>query len=410
MVMMKRLDNGIRIVSETISHARSVSIGVWVKAGSAEELPGEEGIAHFIEHMLFKGTTERNAKQIAQEFDLFGGDINAFTTKEATCYYTTVLTDKAEEAIKILADMLLNSKLDSAEMEKEKSVIVDELASVEDSPEEDADERLWALMYPNHSIGKPVGGTPERVKSFTRENLISFMDRFYTPDRIVISVAGNFTNSLITTIEQEFGRITIEEKKQPQHLIEKAQFNTGEVRKVKDIEQSHLFLGYPGLKLKDPNIYSLVLLDSILGGTMSSRLFQEVREEKGLAYSVYSYYASHEQDGAFVIACASSPDNEELLYDTVQSVIQDIIETGVTEEELHNAKEQMRGSYLIGLESVEAHMHRNGNNELILGEHRSEEEVIASVQEVTVKDVTHMAKRLLGQSPAISIISPNHYL
>lgn len=407
MVTIQTLENGVRVVSETISHARSVSLGIWVKVGSSEELIGEEGIAHFIEHMLFKGTTSLTAKEIAQQFDRFGGDINAFTTKEATCFYATVLEDRAEDAARILADMLLNSKLDELEMAKEKSVIIDELASVEDSPEEDADERLWALMYPDHSIGKPIGGTPGRVQSFTRQNLISFMNRFYTPDRIVISVAGNFDNSLLQEIEQLFGTFSKPISKEPRPTLKQANFKSGEVRKAKDIEQSHLFLGYPGLPLKHPDIYSLALLDSILGGTMSSRLFQEVREEKGLAYSVYSYYASHADEGAFVIGCAASPENEKQLFETVQSVIYEIIEHGVTAEELGNAKEQMRGSYLIGLESTEARMHRNGNNELILGEHRSEEEIIARIQAVTTKDVAEMANTLLGNAPAISILSPN---
>ncbi len=407
MVTIQTLENGVRVVSEPISHARSVSLGIWVKVGSAEELTGEEGIAHFIEHMLFKGTATFTAKEIAQQFDRFGGDINAFTTKEATCFYATVLEDRAEDAARILADMLLNSKLDETEMAKEKSVIIDELASVEDSPEEDADERLWALMYPNHPIGRPIGGTPDRVQSFTKQNLITFMDRFYTPDRIVISVAGSFDNSLLSAVEQLFGSFSKPISNEPRPVLEPADFKSGNGRKAKDIEQSHLFLGYPGLPLKHPDIYSLALLDSILGGTMSSRLFQEVREEKGLAYSVYSYYASHAEEGAFVIGCAASPENEQQLFDTVQSVIHEFIEHGVTADELRNAKEQMRGSYLIGLESTEARMHRNGNNELLLGEHKSEEDIIAKIQAVTADDIAMMAIKLLGNIPAVSILSPN---
>lgn len=406
MISIQTLDNGVRVVSEPISHARSVSLGIWVKVGSAEELTHEEGIAHFIEHMLFKGTASLTAKEIAQQFDRFGGDINAFTTKEATCFYATVLEDRAEDAARILADMLLNSKLDEQEMTKEKSVIIDELASVEDSPEEDADERLWSLMYPDHAIGKPIGGTPERVQSFTRQQLVSFMDYYYTPERIVVSVAGKFNDSLLLEIGKLFGNFSKPAQKETRQPAGSARFISGDGRKEKDIEQSHLFLGYPGLPLKHPDIYSLALLDSILGGTMSSRLFQEVREEKGLAYSVYSYYASHAGEGAFVIGCAASPENENLLFETVQTVIKDIIEYGVTTEELRNAKEQMRGSYLIGLETTEARMHRNGNNELILGEHRTEEEIIARIEAVTSEDVAAMAQTLLGNTPAISILSP----
>ena len=406
MVSIQTLQNGVRVVSEPIAHARSVSIGVWVKVGSGTEQSGEEGIAHFIEHMLFKGTATRSAKDIAQAFDLFGGDVNAFTTKEATCFYTTVLDDKAEEAIEILQDMLLHSNVDESEMEKEKMVIIDELASIEDSPEEDADERLWALMYPEHPIGKPIGGSPETVQSFTKSQVHAFMEQFYTPDRIVISVAGNFTGKLIETIEKLFESFDNLNDVKLDIDIPPAKFTSGKIRKEKDIEQTHIMLGFPGLYLKHPDIYSLILLDNIVGGTMSSRLFQEVREEKGLAYSVYSYYASHEKEGAFVISCAAAPDNEQVLVETVQSIIDDLIQNGITEEELHQAKEQMRGSYLIGLESIEAHMHRNGNNELIIGEHRTEDEILKLVQAVTVEQVAQMASQLLGKKPAISILSP----
>ncbi|GKV67847.1 peptidase M16 [Sporosarcina sp. NCCP-2716] len=408
MVQIDTLQNGVRLVSEPMEHARSVSLGIWVKAGSASERQGEEGIAHFIEHMLFKGTESRSAKQIAQQFDLYGGDINAFTTKETTCYYATVLADKAAEAAEILADMLLNSVLSETEMEKEKTVILDELASVEDSPEDDADEQLWKLMYPEHPIGRPIGGTAASIRAFTRDRLLGFMDRYYTPGRIIVSVAGCFQPALLEELGRLFGTFRKDGTSMEEEEYRPARFRSGTIRKEKDIEQTHLFLGYPGLATDDPEIYTLALLDSIAGGTMSSRLFQQVREEEGLAYSVYSYYAAHEAEGAFVIGSAAAPENERALTSAVLDVIRDIAQSGVTAEELHYAKEQMRGSFLIGLETAEARMHRNGNNELLLQRHRTEAEVLALVRAVTVNDVTRMAGRLLLTEPAISIVSPNH--
>ncbi len=407
MVQIDTLNNGVRLVSEQMEHARSVSLGIWVKAGSASEQAGEEGIAHFIEHMLFKGTESRSAKQIAQQFDLYGGDINAFTTKETTCYYATVLADKAAEAAEILADMLLNSVLSESEMEKEKTVILDELASVEDSPEDDADEQLWKLMYPEHPIGRPIGGTAASVRAFTRSQLLDFMDRYYTPGLIVVSIAGNFTPALLKKLEVLFGTFREAGVSAETEAYPTAQFRSGTVRKKKDIEQTHLFLGYPGLASGDPEIYTLALLDSITGGTMSSRLFQQVREEEGLAYSVYSYYSAHADEGAFVIGSAAAPENEQALTGSVLNVVRGIAQTGITEEELHYAKEQMRGSFLIGLESAESRMHRNGNNELLLQRHRTEEEVVELIRAVTASDVTRMAERLLLSEPAVSIVSPN---
>lgn len=406
MITINTLPNGVRVVSEPIGHARSVSLGIWVKTGSADELPGEEGIAHFIEHMLFKGTASRTAKQIAQQFDLFGGDINAFTTKETTCLHATVLADKAGAAAEILADMLLNSSMDEGEIEKEKTVILDELASVEDSPEDDADEQLWTVMFPDHPIGRPIGGTAASVGPLTRQQLMKFMKRTYLPERIVVSIAGQFGEELLKTVEKLFGTFCRNDRPHQQESRRPAQFYSGSVRKTKDIEQTHLFLGYPGLALADPEIYTLAMLDSIAGGTMSSRLFQQVREEKGLAYSVYSYYAGHETEGAFVIGGAASSENEQELFGAVQAVIRGIAEQGVTDQELHHAQEQMIGSFLIGLESTESRMHRNGNNELLLQAHRTEEEVTALIRAVTVRQVALLAQQILAAEPAVAIVSP----
>lgn len=407
MITIHTMPNGVRVVSEPIAHARSVSLGIWVKAGSADEGPGEEGIAHFIEHMLFKGTAARTAKQIARQFDLFGGDVNAFTTKESTCFHATVLADKAGQAAAILADMMLHSLFEETDMEKEKAVILDELASVEDSPEDAADELLWQLMFPGHPIGRPIGGTAESVRSFTRQQAIAFMDRHYRPERMVISVAGRFDDALLLELERLFGILPSADGAEDQHERPPALFQAGHANRTKDIEQTHLLIGYPGLPLKDPELYTLAMLDSIAGGTMSSRLFQQIREEKGLAYSVFTYYASHANEGAFVISSAASSDSGPGLQSAVQEVIASIASDGVTEEELSCAKEQMIGSFLIGLESTESRMHRNGNNELLLQTHRSEDAVTALIRQVTAGEVTRLARRLLAVEPAICTFSPS---
>lgn len=398
-------ENGVRIVHEKMPYVRSVAIGIWVKAGSAYENDEEWGISHFIEHMLFKGTPTRNAKMIAEQFDRIGGDINAYTSKELTCYTTTVLDNHAEEAIDILADMFFHSLFDENEMKKEKTVILDEIASVEDTPDDDVDERLWSIMYPGHSIGRSIGGVKATINSFDKDMIKKYMDENYTPANIVISVAGNFDDLLIDAIGKHFG-VFHKTSKEIDEKESSPVFHSGSTSKRKEIEQAHICLAYPGLPLKHDRLHDLIILDSIVGGTMSSRLFQEIREERGLAYSVYSYYSSYLSTGSFIIYGGTSPEHLEEMVSMMDSIIGEIIGSGVTDRELTNAKEQLKGSFLLGLESSESRMHRNGNNELILGEHRTIDEVVELIDKVTIAGVNEMARTIFSHERAISVISP----
>lgn len=402
--------NGVRIVHEKMSYVRSVAIGVWVGAGSGDEDESQAGIAHFIEHMLFKGTTTRNARTIAEEFDRMGGDVNAFTSKEMTCLYATVLNNHAPRALTILSDMLFNSLFDSVEIEKEKSVVLDEIASVEDTPDDDVDERLWSIMYPDQAIGRPVLGTEESIQKFNKTLIKKFIATHYIPEQIVISIAGNYDDRLITLIEAHFGSFSRQQNTVQSLPVDTPVFRGGHASKKKDIEQAHLCIGYPGLTVEDKRIHTLVLLDSIVGGTMSSRLFQEVREEKGIAYSVQSYYSAYKTTGTFMIYGGTSPEKLDELTKTIDSIIESIIHDGVTENELRNAKEQLKGGFLLGLESSESRMHRNGKNELILNEHQSIDDVLACVDAVQIEDVHQLAIELFTKERAVSIISPEDVL
>ncbi|CAM3073722.1 pitrilysin family protein [Filibacter tadaridae] len=399
-------NNGVRIVHERMPHVRSLALGIWVEAGSSDEHPQEAGIAHFIEHMLFKGTAARSARTIAEEFDRLGGDINAFTSKEVTCIYTTVLGHHAPLALKILADMFFNSLFDDNEMSKEKSVILDEIASVEDTPDDDVDERLWQVMYPSHPIGKPVLGNEQTIETFDKEMIAAFMERLYTPDRLVISIAGDYDDSLIGLIEELFGTFKSENIQRQLADSKHPEFQSGVTMKTKDIEQAHICIGFPALTVKDARVHNLILLDSILGGAMSSRLFQEVREERGLAYSIYSYYSSYRTAGSFIIYGGSAPENAPELIDTIDRVIDSILESGITKSELHNAKEQLKGGFLLGLESSESRMHRNGKNELMLNEHKTIDGVVALIDAVDAMGIHELAKEILSGQRAISIIAP----
>ena len=398
--------NGVRIVHEKMPYVRSVALGIWVGAGSGDEQESEAGIAHFIEHMLFKGTATRSARKIAEEFDRIGGDVNAFTSKEMTCYYTTVLGHHAPRALTILADMFFNSAFDAAEIAKEKSIVLDEIAAVEDTPDDDVDERLWSVMYPNQAIGKPVLGNEQAINTFDKQMIEQFMERMYRPEQIVISVAGNFDNRLIQLIKVQFGSFKRQAKMEQPVAIQAPEFQAGLTVKAKDIEQAHICIGFPGLTVKDERIHDLIILDSILGGTMSSRLFQEVREERGLAYSICSYYSAYNTTGIFAIYGGTAPDNLGELTDTIDEVIQSILRDGITENELRNAKEQLKGGFLLGLESSESRMHRNGKNELILQEHKTIDEVVALIDGVQVANVYRMANEILTGQRATSIIAP----
>ena len=397
--------NGVRIVHEKMDHVRSVALGVWIEAGSANELEGEEGIAHFIEHMLFKGTDSRTARMIAEEFDGIGGDINAFTSKEMTCYYATVLNNHAGKALAILADMLFNSLFDEVEMTKEKSVILEEVAVVEDTPDDDVMEQLWTNMYLNQPIGRPILGNKETIAKFDKKAIVHFMKRLYRPERIVISVAGNYDAGLIQLIEDYFGSFTAS-KLNKESIVQVPKFHSGITVKEKETEQAHIGIGFPGLATKDKRMSDLVILDSIIGGSMSSRLFQEVREERGLAYAIDSFYSSYSNGGSFIIYGGTSPEKAIELYSTINSVINLFLKEGVKEKEIQNAKEQVKGGFILGLESSESRMYRNGNNELMLRSHRSVNEVISRIDAVTKESVQEIGAYIFQGNRATSVILP----
>lgn len=407
MVQVTKCNNGVRIVSEQIPHTRSISIGIWVDAGSRYETPEENGITHFIEHMLFKGTKNRTAKQIAESFDRIGGEVNAFTSKEHTCYYAKVLDHHAEIALAILSDMFFNSAFADEELEKERQVVLEEIYMSEDAPDDDVHEKLWAIMYPNDALGRPILGTEETLATFTAEKIRAYMDKHYGPENVVISVAGNITEELMAQIHELFGQYEAAPTAVKPILTYPA-FAPGEMVKTRDTEQAHVAISFPAINVKDEKMYAFVALNNIIGGNMSSRLFQEVREDRGLAYTVYSYQTSYVDIGAFTIYGSTSKANLSEMQHTIDATLLDLVAGGVTEEELTNAKEQLKGSFVLGLEGSEAHMTRNGVNELIHGEHKSVDEVLEKVDEITMDMINDLITDILLQEPAIAIIGPEN--
>jgi predicted Zn-dependent peptidase len=354
--------------------------------------------------MLFKGTTTRTARQIAEGFDQFGGQVNAFTSKEVTCYYAKVLDQHFSMSLDLLADMFFHSTFDEREIEKEKKVVLEEISMVEDTPDDFIHDMLSEISFSDHPLGYPVIGTMDNVSSFTRDQLIAYWKSYYNPHNVVIALAGNLPSDYVHQIEQYFSHHQ-GEKNRFDDII--PLFTPQVIAKQKATEQSHICIGFQGVSLKDSQIYPLILLNNILGGNMSSRLFQEVREERGLAYSVYSYHSAHRYNGLFAIYAGTKHGQEQEVCNVIHDVIHEVADVGVLEQELTKAQEQLKGSMMLGLESTNNRMSRLGRNELLLQKHQTLDEIIGQVENVTLEDVNKMAKRIFQSSYALALISPD---
>ncbi len=405
--MYKRynLKNGVQVVAEKIPHFRSISIGLWFKAGSIYEDNSENGLSHFIEHMLFKGTQKRTAKEIAQTLEAVGGQLNAFTAKECTCFYSKVIDQHLELAIELLSDMMLNSIFDEEELNKEKGVVLEEISMYEDSPDDVVHELLHSKFYGSHPLGQPILGTVENIKNFTQERLLKYFDQFYSPHNLVISVAGNFDDKeLISLLDKYFGHWNKSKGNYQQLNMSKS--NSGIFYKYKDIEQTHLCIGYPGLPLGHDSIYPLMVFNNIFGGGMSSRLFQKIREDRGLAYSVYSYPSSYVHGGLFTIYAGIKTSHTAQVVSIIADEIKSIKNRGITQEEFSMAREQLKGNYILGLESTSSRMTALGKNQLLLGRILTPDEVLSRIDSVTLDDVYHLFNQIFEKGKAtVAIVS-----
>ncbi|MCM3110103.1 M16 family metallopeptidase [Lederbergia lenta] len=407
MIKKHTCQNGVRIVLEEIPTVRSVAIGIWVGTGSSDENEKNNGISHFLEHMYFKGTETRNAREIAESFDSIGGQVNAFTSKEYTCYYAKVLDNHAPFALEILADMFFNSTFDSEELNKEKNVVLEEIKMYEDTPDDIIHDLLSNAVYKNHPLGYPILGTEASLQSFTSELLKEYVHNMYVPENIVISIAGNVKESFIKEIERYFG--SFERGNKPQTNT-KPIFQANDAVKQKEIEQAHLCIGFEGLPIGHDDVYDLIVMNNIFGGSMSSRLFQEVREEKGLAYSVFSYHSSFKDSGLVTIYGGTGSNQMNELYETIQNTLKVLKDNGITKKELVNSKEQLKGNLMLSLESTNSRMSRNGKNELILGKHRTLDQIIEEIDKVTIDSVSAITNRIFTDKYSVALISPDNRL
>lgn len=405
MIKKYTCQNGVRIVLENIPTVRSVAIGIWIGTGSRDENEKNNGISHFLEHMYFKGTETRNAREIAEAFDSIGGQVNAFTSKEYTCYYAKVLDNHAPFALDILSDMFFNSIFDKEELKKEKNVVFEEIKMYEDTPDDIVHDLLGKAAYETHPLGFPILGTEATLDTFTSEELKQYVHDMYTPENVVISVAGNINESFIKVIEDHFGHF---ERGKKQNTDAIPVFHSNRASRQKDTEQAHLCIGFEGLPIGHKNIYDLIVMNNIFGGSMSSRLFQEVREEKALAYSVFSYHSSFKDSGLVTIYGGTGANQMDELFETIQSTLAKLKTDGILAKELNNSKEQLKGNLMLSLESTSSRMSRNGKNELLLGKHRTLDDIVEDIDKVSIDSVNRMANELFTNEYTIALISPEN--
>ncbi|THF81216.1 M16 family metallopeptidase [Cohnella fermenti] len=396
------LKNGLRVMIEPIPTSRSVSFGIWVKTGSRYETPADNGISHFIEHMLFKGTKRHSAKEIADRFDGIGGNVNAFTSKEYTCYYAKVLDQHLPIAVDVLSDMFFESLFDEEELAKEKNVIIEEISMYEDTPDDMVHDLVTRASLGDHPLAYSILGTAERLNAMTSDDLRGYMGRRYTIENTVISLAGNVDEKVIDLLEHHFGGFAV---RGGEASLTVPTYRSDALFHRKKTEQNHLCLTFPGCSIHEPKMYAMILLNNTIGGGMSSRLFQEIREKRGLAYSVYSYHTSYADSGLFTVYAGTAPKQTQDVYDLTLEMLSDVKAKGLTDAEIHRGKEQLKGNLILSLESSGSRMNRQGKNELMLGRHQTLDEMIERIDAVTKDDVAEMIDRVMGaDSCAIAVV------
>jgi predicted Zn-dependent peptidase len=400
------LPNGLVVLTETMSHVRSVSVGVWIRNGSRREVPEENGLAHFMEHMVFKGTERRSAEDIAREMDSVGGMLDAFTSKEQICFNAKVLDDHLPIAFDVIADLVLRPKFDSDDVKKERQVVLEEIKMDLDNPEYLLHELFTSGFWPGHSLGRPILGTPETVKAFNREGLRARFQNWFAPDHLVISAAGNVSHErVMDLVQREFGALppagalgdnSAPSTKAPIHLETK-----------RDLEQVHLCLGVPSLPLAHKDRFAAAVLNNMLGGGMSSRLFQNIREKRGLAYAVFSELTPYSDAGMFTVYAGTAKETVGQVIDLTIAEFRAMKESPVTAEELLRAKNHLKGSLMLSLESTSSRMSNLARQELYFGRFYSLDEILASIDTVTRDQVQSLAHDFFRpEQIAVTVLGP----
>ncbi len=390
------LNNGIRLVTERIPTLKSVTVGMWVNAGSRDESPQQAGYSHFIEHMFFKGTTTRSATDISREIDALGGELNAFTTRETTTFYVKVLDQHVPKALDLLSDLCHRSRFGPKEIEKEKQVVLEEIRMVQDDPEDLVQELHTRLVMGRHPLSRPILGQEATIVRLRRQDLLDYIETHYRPQEMVLAVAGNFDQrQLEKKMASAFGsrRQTTNappRKRWPPEIC------GGVIMKRKPLEQVHLCVGLKGIPTGHKDRYTAYMLNSVLGGSVSSRLFQEVREKRGLAYSIYSFLSGYSDWGTITIYAGTRAREVERVLDLIRREIRRMAANGIERSELKRTKDQIKGNLMLSLESSHSRMNKLAKDELVTGTHTSLEDMLSEIDAVTEQQIFRVAQELFA--------------
>jgi predicted Zn-dependent peptidase len=405
------LPGGLRVITEQMAGARSASIGVWVNVGSRDETPALHGCSHFLEHLLFKGTRERSALDISVALDAVGGEFNAFTAKEYTCFHARVLDDDLPLAVDVLGDMITNSLITAADVDAERDVILDEIAMHDDDPDDVVHNLFARQAFGDSPLGRPIAGTHHSITSMTREQVFRFFRRHYRADNIVVAAAGNLDHAkVVRDVRRAFGRQGfLDGASVPvahRNSTKARSVSPGESHTTRPFEQVNVVLGMKGLTRTDERRYALGVLNTALGGGTSSRLFQEVREHRGLAYSVYSFASHHADAGLVGVSVGCLPGKLDDVLATVRAELAKVAADGISADELARGKGQLRGGLVLGLEDSGSRMSRLGKAELVYDEFLSIDDLIAKIDGVTLDEVREVAAELFAQPEVLAIVGP----
>jgi predicted Zn-dependent peptidase len=401
---MTKLENGITVISERMDAVRSVAIGVWFAVGSRDESPDEAGMSHFMEHMMFKGTPTRSAAEISETFDRLGAELNAFTSKEYTCYYARVLDEHVPMALEVLSDMVCNASLAEEACTSEREVVIEEIARMEDTPDDRIHELFGNTLWPSHPIGLPILGSRESVAGFGQVESAAFRTRHYLTGNTVVAAAGSIDHDALVAYVREH-LVLPEGPRSERPEAESAGASRLSVLE-KETEQTHICYGVSCLNAHHDDRFALSIIDTILGGGMSSRLFQEIREKRGLAYAVYSFHALYQDTGQFAIYAGTRPSNCEQVVNMIRDEVDRVCANGVTPEELDRAQSSIMGHLVLGLESTRNRMTRLGKNEVTGGEMLSVDEIVRRISDVTLDDVSRVSADILKGERVLAVIGP----
>ncbi len=400
------LDNGARIVTERIDNVRSAAVGFWFETGSRDETPAENGISHFLEHMLFKGTKKRSALKIAREIEQVGGHLNAFTSKELTAYHASLLDEFLPLAVDTLADMASHSQFAGKMIEREQGVVIEEIAGYEDTPEDVVHEDFSRLLFGKHPLGRPILGTRATVSSFTHDTLVDYWSRRYQPSRLVISAAGAVDHDkFVKLVSRKLDLPQASTKLKPRKLPKTRQDQRHDRRK--SIVQAHLTIGGKGLSYAADERYPFFVMNTILGGGMSSRLFQRLREKSGLAYSVYPFQEAYHDSGLYGIYVGLEEKQVKRAEKMIREELQKLVDVQISKAALKRAKNQLKGGLTMGLESSAARMHRLARMEIYLKRYVSLDELLGGIDAVTVDDVQNVASLLFDRELLVATVLPD---